>query len=68
MGNQEMQQKMEQMMAGMNFPVSKDELMSYAMQHGASNEQVDMMRKLPMDSFNSMDDIKAAMGSMMKTS
>jgi Protein of unknown function (DUF2795) len=59
-------QQMQQMMAGMNYPTSKEDMMSWAMQHGASNEQMEMMRKLPMDRYDSFDDVKSAMSKMMK--
>ncbi|MFD0746221.1 DUF2795 domain-containing protein [Phytohabitans flavus] len=61
-----MQQQMQQQLEGMSFPASKQDLMNSAMQHGASNDQMDMIKKMPMDNFNSMDDVMSAAKSMMK--
>jgi hypothetical protein len=61
-----MQQQMRQL-EGMNFPASKQDMMNWAMQHGASQDQMDMIKKLPKDNFNSMDDVMGAAGSMMKS-
>jgi Protein of unknown function (DUF2795) len=57
---------MQQQMQGMNFPASKQDVMNWAMQHGASNDQMEMIKKMPMDNFNSMDDVMAAAKSTMK--
>jgi hypothetical protein len=51
---------------GMSFPATKQDLMNQAMQQGASNDEMEMIKKLPMDSFNSMDDVKNA-AMMMKS-
>ncbi|GIH21525.1 DUF2795 domain-containing protein [Rugosimonospora africana] len=59
---------MRQQLEGMSFPASKQDMMSHMMQHGASNEQMEMMKKMPMDQFNSMDDVMAAANKMMKMS
>jgi hypothetical protein len=62
-----MQQQMRQHMEGMGFPASKQDLMNWAMQHGASNDEMEMIKKMPMDSFNSMDDVTGAASMMQKT-
>jgi hypothetical protein len=62
-----MQQQMRQQLEGMSFPASKQDMMNWAMQHGASNEQMDMMKKMPKDNFTSMDDAMAAAQMTMKT-
>lgn len=61
-----MQQQMRQLQ-GMNFPASKQDMMNWAMQHGADNDQMEMIKKLPMDNFNSMDDVMSAASMMMQT-
>ncbi|MBQ1020911.1 DUF2795 domain-containing protein [Micromonospora sp. D93] len=63
-----MQQQMMQMLEGMSFPASKQQIMNQMMQRGASNDQMEMMKKMPMDNFNSMDDLMAAASKMMKMS
>jgi hypothetical protein len=60
-----MQRQMMQL-KDMSFPASKQDMMNWAMQHGASQDQMDMIKKLPKDNFNSMDDVMGAAGSMMK--
>lgn len=63
-----MQQQMMQQLEGMSFPASKQQIMNQMMQRGASNDQMEMMKKMPMDNFNSMDDLMAAASKMMKMS
>lgn len=59
-------EQMHQHLMGMSFPATKQDLMNQAMQQGASNDEMEMIKKLPMDSFNSMDDVKNA-AMMMKS-
>lgn len=59
-------QQMQQHLIGMNFPASKQDLMNHAMQQGASNDEMEMIKKMPMEDFNSMDDVKNA-AMMMKS-
>jgi Protein of unknown function (DUF2795) len=56
---------MQQHLMGMSFPASKQDLMNHAMQQGASNDEMEMIKKMPMENFNSMDDVKKA-AMMMK--
>lgn len=59
-------QQMQQHLTGMSFPASKQDLMNRAMQQGASNDEMEMIKKMPMENFNSMDDVKNA-AMMMKS-
>jgi hypothetical protein len=59
-------EQMHQHLMGMSFPASKQDLMNQAMQHGASNDEMEMIKKLPGENFNSMDDVKNA-AMMMKS-
>ena len=61
-----MQQQMQQHLMGMSFPASKQDVMNKAMQQGASNDEMEMIKKLPGDNFNSMDDLRNAAMTMMK--
>jgi len=63
-----MQQQMRQQLNGMSFPASKQDLMNYAKQQGATSDQTEMINKMPKDQFNSADDVMAAAKMMMKTS
>jgi hypothetical protein len=59
-------QQMQEHLMGMSFPASKQDLMNHAMQQGASNDEMEMIKKMPMENFNSMDDVKNA-AMMMKS-
>jgi Protein of unknown function (DUF2795) len=59
-----MQQQMRQHLDGMSFPANKQDVMNWAMQHGASDDEMEMVKKMPMDNFNSMDDIMRGAGPM----
>jgi hypothetical protein len=63
-----MRMQMQQHLDGMNYPASKDDVMAYAMQHGANSDEMEMLKKMPMDAFNSFDDVSAAAGRMTKMS
>lgn len=60
-----MQQQMQQLKE-MNFPASKQDLIDWGQQHGASSDQMDMIKKLPKDNFKSADDVISSAQSMMK--
>ena len=61
-----MQQQIQQHLMGMSFPASKQDVMNRAMQQGAGNDEKEMIKKLPMENFNSMDDLRNAAMTMMK--
>jgi hypothetical protein len=60
-----MQQQMQELRE-MDFPASKQDLIDWGMQHGASNDQMEMIKKLPKDTFNSVDDVVSSAKMMMK--
>lgn len=60
-----MQQQMQQLQE-MNFPASKQDLIDWGKQHGASSDQMDMIKKLPKDNFKSADDVISSAQTMMK--
>jgi hypothetical protein len=39
---------------GVGFPASKHDVMLWAREHGAGNDELDMLEKLPVDNFDSM--------------
>lgn len=59
-------QQMQQHLMGMSFPASKQDLMNRAKQQGAGSDEMEMIKKMPMDNFNSMDDVKNAANQAMK--
>lgn len=63
-----MQQQIRQQLQGMSFPASKQELMSSAVQHGASNDQMEMIKRMPKDNFESVDDVIESANTTMRTS
>jgi hypothetical protein len=63
-----MQQQMRQQLQGMQFPASKQDMMNQMQQQGASTDQMEMMKKLPKDNFDSMDDVMSSAAQMMKMS
>jgi hypothetical protein len=48
---------MRQYLDGVGFPASKPDVLNWAAQHGASIEDLDVMRGLPLDTFDSIDDV-----------
>jgi hypothetical protein len=51
---------MRKQLQDMSFPAGKQDLMNWAMQHGAGKEQMEMIKKMPMDRFESADDVMNA--------
>ena len=48
---------MRQRLDGVGFPASKQDMLNWAGQHGATIEELDVMRGLPLDTFDSIDDV-----------
>jgi hypothetical protein len=48
---------MRQHLDGVGFPAGKQDVLNWAAQHGASIEELDVMRGLPLDTFDSIDDV-----------
>lgn len=48
---------MRQHLDGVGFPVSKHNMLDWAAEHGASIEELEVMRGLPLDTFDSIDDV-----------
>ncbi len=47
----------EHSLKGINFPKSKNEIVSYAQQHGASSEIVNDLQQLPDRTYNNAADV-----------
>lgn len=45
---------------GAGFPASKHDVMVWATEHGASSEEIEMLKKLPVDNFDSVQDLLGA--------
>lgn len=48
---------MRQHLDGVGFPVSKRDMLNWAAEHGASVDELDVMRGLPLDTYDSIDDV-----------
>ena len=48
---------MRQRLDGVGFPASKQDMLNWAAQHGASIDELDVMRGLPLETFDSIDDV-----------
>ncbi len=46
------------------YPISKDELVNQARQHGVSNQVAGVLDKLPNKTFNSAKDVQNAFGNL----
>lgn len=57
--------KMMDMMQGMDFPVTKQEIMDAMMDKGADDETMDMVRNLPDREYSDMEDLRNEMTGMM---
>jgi hypothetical protein len=51
---------------GAGFPASKHDVMMWATQHGAGTEEIEMLKKLPVDTFDSIQDVLGAAGMVQK--
>jgi hypothetical protein len=60
-------QQIKEHLAGMSFPASKQDLMNQAKAQGAGNDEMEMIKKLPMDNFKTMDDVKNAAQAAMQS-
>lgn len=52
----------EKFLKGINYPVSKDDLVQYAGQHGADQRVCDTLKALPNKQFDSPTDVSKAIG------
>jgi hypothetical protein len=53
---------------GAGFPASKHDVMVWATEHGAGSDELDMLKKLPVDNFDSIQDLLGAAGMVQKKS
>jgi len=49
-------------LSGVDFPAGKDKLVTYAKEHGAEPEVIDVLKKLPDREFATMADVMAGYG------
>lgn len=56
--------QIQQYLGGVDYPCSKDDLVEHAREEGADENVIDIIEGLPMDRFNSPNDVSEAMGEM----
>jgi hypothetical protein len=54
--------QLQKFLKGVDYPASKQEVISTARSHGADEAVVSTLERLPMDEFNSPNDISEAFG------
>ncbi|GLV58063.1 hypothetical protein KDH_48970 [Dictyobacter sp. S3.2.2.5] len=52
-------QQIDQVLNSLPYPIGKDDLVQQARQHGANDQIIGMLDKLPNKTFNSADDLKS---------
>lgn len=56
--------QVEKFLGGMDYPASRDDLVSYAKQKGADNNVLQTIQNLPYDNFDTPADVSEAIGEM----
>jgi hypothetical protein len=51
---------LRQQLDGAGFPASKHDVMVWATEHGVGSEEIEMLKKLPVDNFDSIQDLLGA--------
>jgi Protein of unknown function (DUF2795) len=54
--------QLQKYLGGIDYPVDKGQLVEHAQSNGADNDTVQTLRNLPMDRFNSPNDVSEAVG------
>ncbi|MEX2599098.1 MAG: DUF2795 domain-containing protein [Dehalococcoidia bacterium] len=54
--------QVQKYLGGLDYPASKDDVVRRAQDEGADEEVMDTLKSLPMDRFNSPNDISEAIG------
>jgi hypothetical protein len=54
--------QLQKYLGGVDYPASKEDLMRRAQEQGADNEVMHTLRSLPMQRFNSPNDVSEAIG------
>ncbi|GCE04809.1 DUF2795 domain-containing protein [Dictyobacter aurantiacus] len=57
-------QQIDQVLNSLPYPIGKDNLVQQARQHGANDQIIGMLDKLPNKTFNSADDLKSSLSGL----
>ncbi|SIN17799.1 DUF2795 domain-containing protein [Micromonospora cremea] len=53
--------QLQEYLAGLDYPVSREDLVRWAQENGASTAMLQMLRALPVEQFESPDELNAAL-------
>ncbi|MGW5558382.1 DUF2795 domain-containing protein [Micromonospora sp. NPDC003944] len=53
--------QLQEYLAGLDYPVSREDLIRWGQENGASTAMLQMLQALPADQFNSPDELNAAL-------
>lgn len=56
--------QIQQYLGGVDYPCSKDDLVEHAREAGADEDVIDIIEGLPMDRFNSPNDVSEAISGL----
>ena len=56
--------QVQKFMGGIDYPIDKEALIQHAEEQGADENVKETLRELPMDNFNSPNDVSEAIGKM----
>ncbi len=48
---------MRQQLEGAGFPATRDDVVTWAKEHGASTEEIEVMQRLPLERYESITDV-----------
>jgi hypothetical protein len=51
---------MRQLLEGVGFPATRDDVVTWAKEHGAGTEEIEVLRRLPIARYESITDVLAA--------
>ena len=56
--------QLQRFLGGIDYPTDKENLVRHARSHGADEDVLRTLRELPMERFNSPNDVSEAVGNM----
>lgn len=56
--------QLQKFLGGVDYPAKKDQIIKHARDHGADKKVLDTLKSLPMNNFNSPNDISEAFAKM----
>lgn len=56
--------QLQKYLGGIDYPIEKEQLVDHAQSEGADEQVLETLRRLPMDRFNSPNDVSEAFGKL----